>query len=98
MVGVLLQECVKDHNLDNYKSWSEPNLPRGSDNEITYFLPKGNLMLRIDNQEKITFSTFYRSDKSAEKRLEQVHAGWHEWVEAHTIKETQQDGGANLDR
>lgn len=98
MVGMPFRECVKKHDLDKHKNWSTPNLPPGSDGEITYFLPDGNLMLHLDAKDRITFATFDRSDKSAEERQKQVYAGWHEWVEAHTIKKTQPDAAVDADK
>ena len=93
MLGMRLQACEKQHDLDTHKTWATPNLPRGSDHEITYFLPDGNLMIRFDDQEKITSATFYGSDKSADERLKQVHGAWHKWVEAHTIEKTKSGQG-----
>ena len=86
MLGMRLNACVKQYDLDKHKTWATPNLPRGTDDVITYFLPDGNLIIDFDDQEKITSATFYASDKSADERLKEVHGGWHKWVEAHTVK------------
>ena len=89
MIGMRLGTCVTKHRLDEYKNWWMPNLPEGSDSEVTYFLRDGNLFLKVDSEDRITFATFDQTDESPEDRLRQVHAGWHKWVEAHIIKKTQ---------
>jgi len=84
MVGLSYQDCVKQHKLDAHNSWWTPNLPPDSDMEVTYFLPKGDLEIHFNSQEKITFATFDTRNTTPDERIEQVYKSWGKYVDKKT--------------
>jgi len=85
MIGMSWSNCRKEYKLDKYKSWTKPNPPLdGKYIELTYFMPEGNLLIHIDNQDNISFATFDKSEKTPDERINQVYKSWGAYVKKKT--------------
>src|ERR1043166_4324361 len=74
MIGMRLDVAVEIYQLAHYTHWSMPNLPPGSDSEVTYFMERGNLDLTYDGRsDKITSATYRPSKASAAKRIDDCY-------------------------
>jgi uncharacterized protein YceK len=85
--GKPLSEISRIYKLDKYESWAQPNLPPGSDAELTYFLDRGNLELVVGGEPAMVKDAhFSPSEKSAKARYAEVGEAWSKWVDAHSEK------------
>jgi hypothetical protein len=85
--GKPLSEVSRIYQLEKYESWAQPNLPPGSDSELTYFMDRGNLELVVSGEPAIVKDAhFTSSEKSAKERYAEVGQAWGKWVDAHSEK------------
>jgi hypothetical protein len=82
--GRELAEVARVYHLDQYQNLPTMNRPPGADAEVTYFLPKGNLIIDFTGQPEVVDSAeFLPAETSSDARFKQASDAWDAYVAEH---------------
>ena len=76
LVGMKFDQLENEYSLRQAKVWWTPETPVNGEQEITYFLTKGDLCLRVGHAQMVTAAQFRPRTSAPDTRLRQAQDTW----------------------